>query len=229
MPFKYRFFLIMSFLSVAVADAQVKSATATKIRTKKTIVLNDDSLKLKRIFENKGEIKLNGEAINAIDFDYLDDEPSMLDAPKLTENQNHLQFREDIVKNPAFIEEQQRGRGITMKLNPNSHSDVYRQTEHDIKNRRISSPSYGDYTILTAVGFALTFDANKFLTENLTKHGRTLRHNRKYALAWKKYSNHIPAKRDSVQKDSTLLLRQMYEMANRLYPGVADSLRFQKK
>ncbi|MGP1435942.1 MAG: hypothetical protein ACTTKN_04845 [Phocaeicola sp.] len=219
-------FLLCTLCCISSSNAQKRQTirNGTKIQNFSA----DDSLKIKRQ-KDKEEIKLNKEAVNAIIFNYMDDAPTILDAPKLDQHKKNLEFREDAVKDMVFIKEQKSRKRVTMQLNPNSHSSIYDVSENDIRNRPVAPFTKDDGTMQAGIGVRHTFDAQKLLTENLTKRGRTLRHNRKYANAWKHYRDDIPEKGDSIKKDSTIMLQTMYDMADRLYPLKKDSLSSQTK
>lgn len=64
-------------------------------------------------------------------------------------------------------------------------------------------PAPGEtYQSLMTKGAGITIenlDINKFLTENFTRRGRMLRHNRKHANAWKTYKDYKPTREDSLK------------------------------
>lgn len=226
MRVRYWALLLLCTLCCVPVNAQKRktAGTGTKVQN----LGADDSLKIKRQ-KDKGEIKLNQEAVNSIIFNYMDDAPTILDAPKLDQHKKNLEFREDAIKDMVFIQEQESRKRVTMQLNPNSHSDIYDVNENDVRNRPVTPTTKDNGTMLVGAGVRYTFDAQKLLTENLTKRGRTLRHNRKYANAWKHYRDDIPEKGGAVKKDSTIMLQTMYDMADRLYPLKKDSLSNREK
>lgn len=64
-------------------------------------------------------------------------------------------------------------------------------------------PSTGEmYEALTAPsgsGVVIETDFNKLLFESLTARGRAIKHNRKYANAWKTYATYVPTREDSAR------------------------------
>lgn len=48
-------------------------------------------------------------------------------------------------------------------------------------------------------GVSIAVDFDKFLFENFTSRGRAIRHNRKYARAWKTYADYVPTLADSIK------------------------------
>ena len=218
--------LLLCTLCCVTTNAQKKRTT--RIGTEVQNLSVDDSLKIERQ-KDKEEIKLNQEAVNSIIFNYMDDAPTILDAPQLNQHKRYLEFREDALKDRMYTKEQESRKRITMQLNPNSHSDMYDVSENDIRNRPVAPSTKVNGAMPVGAGVSYAFDAQKLLTENLTKRGRILRHNRRYANAWKHYLNDIPEKGDSVKKDSTSILQTMYDMADRLYSLKKDSLTNQEK
>lgn len=73
-------------------------------------------------------------------------------------------------------------------------------------------PAPGEtYQSLMTKGAGITIenlDINKFLTENFTRRGRMLRHNRKHANAWKTYKDYQPTREDSLKFPSFYRIMQ---------------------
>lgn len=73
-------------------------------------------------------------------------------------------------------------------------------------------PAPGEtYQSLMTKGAGITIenlDINKFLTENFTRRGRMLRHNRKHANAWKTYKDYKPTREDSLKFPSFYRIMQ---------------------
>ena len=85
-------------------------------------------------------------------------------------------------------------REMTWKLSRSMYKDEYGRTILPSPGRMYESVGGS-----AGAGVAITVDFNKFLTENLTRRGRMLRHNRKYANAWKIYKDYQPTKEDSLK------------------------------
>ena len=133
----------------------------------------EDSLRLKRMLEGKEEIKLNEEAVKSIQFYFLPEEELIRQKPVISDEKPWMKF---ISKLPnEFIKgwKYKDTLNIKMKLN--------------LEIPKTSAP-------------LATFDADKFLYENFTKRGRTIKHNRKHANAWKTYNEYQPTDKDSLDK-----------------------------
>lgn len=133
----------------------------------------EDSIRLKRMLEGKEEIKLNEEAVKSIQFYFLPEEELIRQKPVISDEKPWMKF---ISKLPnEFIKgwKYKDTLNIKMKLN--------------LEIPKTSAP-------------LATFDADKFLYENFTKRGRTIKHNRKHANAWKTYNEYQPTDKDSLDK-----------------------------
>lgn len=182
-----------------------------------------DTTKVRRSISRKDNVELNNDMKNYIDFNFFGNSQTINDSPYMEQSKSWMKFNTDATKSSMYAPKNKDLR-ITMKINPNSHTDIYSQSDLDIQNRRIGTPIEEGNAMTAGVGIKYTFDAEKLLYENLTERGRTLKHNRKYANAWKNYKNYIPEK-DSIQRDSTLLIQDVRRIANDLVPLAADSVK----
>lgn len=105
------------------------------------------------------------------------------------------QFGEDPVYD-VLVTGRPKGDNMEWELNPNGGiPDEYGRFIRPLPGKMYDWVMNGT----GGVGIAFSFDANKLLTEALTARGRMLKHNRKYAVAWKTYAQRIPTKQDSLQ------------------------------
>ena len=152
----------------------------------------EDSLRLKRMLEGKEEIKINEEAVKSIQFNFLPEEELHFKKPMESEEKSWMKF---ITKLP----------------------------DEFIKNKRDSLQMKFDLRLEipqpTSAPLA-TFNADKFLYENFTKRGRTIKHNREHANAWKIYNDYKPTQEDSLKWKKKEKRTQMDTLA-----FVTDSLK----
>lgn len=177
------------------------------------------------------EIKLNEDAIKMIQFDFVPNENRYqpLNAPM---DKKWMQFKEDLSM-PRSMIDSTRVKKITgyiraepytiwTKFGENPVYDVMPTIEKKWKiywNINPNQKHRGEYgrdlkpvpgeTYLyvnspTGPGVSISVDFDKLLYESLTKRGRAIKHNRTHAVAWKKYANYIPTKKDHAGLENTL-------------------------
>lgn len=130
-----------------------------------------DSIRLKNMLEGKEEIIINEEALKKIQFNFIPE-------------------KEFTRKNPIASEDKS-----WMKFNTNLPDEFIRKNIDTLEIRldlNFAPPRQ-------ATGAIATFDADKLLFENFTKRGRTIKHNRKHAQAWKIYNDYQPTYKDSLK------------------------------
>ena len=84
----------------------------------------------------------------------------------MEQSKSWMKFNTDATKSSMYAPKNKDLR-ITMKINPNSHTDIYSQSDLDIQNRRIGTPIEDGNAMTAGVGIKYTFDAEKLLYENL--------------------------------------------------------------
>lgn len=130
----------------------------------------EDSIRLKNMLEGKEEIIINEEALKSIEFNFLPKEEHYR-KPMSSEDKPCMKF---ITKLPEeFIKK----KTDSLKIKFDLKFEVPQQA---------SAP-------------LATFDADKFFFENFTKRGRTFKHNREHANAWKIYNDYQPTHEDSMK------------------------------
>lgn len=170
--------------------------------------------------EKEGEIYINQEAVNCIEFNFLPTTEPPKAKPKMDERKPWMEFRKDV---PSSLTDT-----TTLRKNKYTRMLPYSIWGHDrsylIYNIGIDSlnirmklnlekikplPGMGhgyrvlpegmDQSVTPSNNPAKSFDAGKALFETLTKRGRTIKRNRKKAKAWKTYKDYIPTKEDSLK------------------------------
>ena len=84
---------------------------------------------------------------------------------------------------------------IHWKLNP--FDKMEEEYGHSLKPT--TGRAYQSASGSAGVGTSLTVDFDKFFYEHFTARGRAIRHNRKYANAWKTYADYAPTISDSIK------------------------------
>lgn len=162
-----------------------------------------DSIHLKQLLEGDEEIKLNQEAVKNIQFNFAPDINDMR-KPKMSKEKPWMEFNKSLPKN--FNDTVQWQKPKYIRLLPYT---IYTKWDEDpindiiIKSRRdsISIKLKFDYlkNYIPQHQPVVSFDADKFLYENLTKRGRAIRRNKKRAKAWKIYNDYVPTLEDSLK------------------------------
>ena len=146
-------------------------------------------------FKQEGEIYINQEAVKSIEFNFMAKPEALQPKPRMDERKPWLEFRKDLPMNLTDT--------TTLKK-----SKYIRMLPYSIWGEDISAKEYMELDTLTIkldlkylqakYGYIKSggFDADKFLYENLTKRGRTIRKNRKRAKAKISYVNYVPTKED---------------------------------
>lgn len=170
-------------ISILVCSIGILSAQAQ--------ISKEDSIRLKKMLEGEQEIIINQEVVKSIEFNFVPREELLRQKPMIVDEKPWMKF---IKKLPSeFIRKEIQESEIEMKLNPEKTSPIpwlmhgYRVVPGGMEQS--VTPSNRPIT---------GFDADKLLFETLTKRGRTIRHNRKHANAWKTYNDSIPDKEDSL-------------------------------
>lgn len=132
----------------------------------------EDSIRLKNMLDGKEEIKINEDALRSIQFNFLPKEEAYSSQPLASEEKSWMKF---ITKLPDEF--------------------IRKTVESDFQIKLDLDFSLPNQTTAPLV----TFDADKLLFENLTKRGRAIKHNRKYAQAWKIYNDYQPTYEDSLK------------------------------
>lgn len=198
------------------------------------------------------ELRLNTDAVKLIQFDFTPDLSKMNQPKEAPLDKKWMEFKADLSL-PRSLIDTTRVRKPTgyIRLAPYSiwtkygEEPVYDRTvEGRPKEQKIywtfnpyrsyynddwsPTPSTGSmYQMNTSpVGPAICINNLDFimtLYETFNKHGRTLRHNRKYANAWKTYKDYKPTREDSL-KFPNYLRRNSLAFMPLVTDSVADSL-----
>ena len=72
---------------------------------------------------------------NYIDFNFFGNNQTINDSPNMEQSKSWMKFNTDATKSSMYAPKNKDLR-ITMKINPNSHTDIYSQSDLDIQNRR---------------------------------------------------------------------------------------------
>ena len=220
----YRYIIILIILLVSAHSIKAQNRRTNTSQNKPDSISAPDTARMRKIISEKENIQLNNDIKNNIDFNFFGNKPSINESPYLESSKKWMRFNDDASKSIMYPPKNPNDMRITMQINPNSHTDFYDQSDIDIRNRRIPAPTGEGDAMQIGTGVSFAFDAEKLLYENLTERGRLLKHNRKYANAWKNYKDFIPDK-DSIQRDSTLLMQDILRIANDLVPLSSDTVK----
>ena len=156
----------------------------------------------------KGELQLNTDAVKMIRFDFAP--PTDNEYRKLKEapiDKNFMKFKSDL----------RMPRSLTDTAKVNRPESYVRAEPYTIWTRFGEDPIYDVLPYTTkkweihwtlrpferkasaGTGLGASFDADRLLFESLTKRGRAIRRNRKYATAWKTYASYLPTLADSLK------------------------------
>lgn len=198
-----------------------------------------DSIHLQQLLQGDEEIRVNTEALKHIHFNQFPNNTDKSFKPIIADEKPWLNIIETIPLSFTDTTTQRKPKYIRLlpytiwtRWNEDplatNVSQLNEEQKMNIKFNFDSKPPIGGGLI------TITFDANKILYENLTKRGRTLKHNRKHANAWKNYHDLIPTKNDTTRKDSVAMKLLLQQIANELYPLnkcsiLTDSLLFKHK
>ena len=162
-----------------------------------------DSIRLKQLLEGDEEIKLNQEAVKNIQFNFAPDINDMR-KPKMSEEKTWMEFNKSLPKNfndtvqwrkPKFI--RLLPYTIFTRLGEDPVNDIIIKTRKDTLRMKLKLDYLKNY--IPQHQPVVSFDADKFLYENLTKRGRAIRRNKKRAKAWKIYNDYVPTLEDSLK------------------------------
>ena len=162
-----------------------------------------DSIRLKQLLEGDEEIKLNQEAVKNIQFNFAPDINDMR-KPKMSEEKTWMEFNKSLPKNfndtvqwrkPKFI--RLLPYTIFTRLGEDPVNDIIIKTRKDTLRMKLKLDYLKNY--IPQHQPVVSFDADKFLHENLTKRGRAIRRNKKRAKAWKIYNDYVPTLEDSLK------------------------------
>lgn len=162
-----------------------------------------DSIRLKQLLEGDKEIKLNQEAVKSIQFNFAPD-INEIHKPKMSEEKPWMEFNKSIPKNfndtvqwrkPKFI--RLLPYTIFTRLGEDPVNDIIIKTRKDTLRMKLKLDYLKNY--IPQHQPVVSFDADKFLYENLTKRGRAIRRNKKRAKAWKIYNDYVPTLEDSLK------------------------------
>ena len=162
-----------------------------------------DSIRLKQLLEGDKEIKLNQEAVKNIQFNFAPDINDMR-KPKMSEEKPWMEFNKSLPKNfndtvqwrkPKFI--RLLPYTIFTRLGEDPVNDIIIKTRKDTLRMKLKLDYLKNY--IPQHQPVVSFDADKFLHENLTKRGRAIRRNKKRAKAWKIYNDYVPTLEDSLK------------------------------
>ena len=121
--------------------------------------------------ESKKEIIINQEAVKSIEFNFMPREEILGQKPMIAEEKPWMKFIKKLPK--EFI----RKEIPELEINFDAKFDKLPKQSASLR----------------------TFDTDKFLYETFTKQGRTLKHNREHATAWKTYKDYLPTIEDSLK------------------------------
>ena len=145
--------------------------------------------------KKEGEIYINQEAVKNIEFNFMNQPEILSSKPMMSKDKPWMKYRKEL---PITLAD-------TTTLNKSTY---IRLLPYSIWGEDTSAKEYMELDTLTIkldlkylqakYGYIKSggFDADKFLYENLTKRGRTIRKNRKRAKARISYVNYIPTKED---------------------------------
>ena len=181
--------ILISLLSIQASKAQLSKR---------------DSIRLKQMLEGDEEIQINPEAVKSIQFNFapqLEEKPK----PRMAENKPWMDFDKSLPKN--FNDTTRWRKPKFIRLLPYT---VYTKWWEDPINDKLRLDKKDTLTFKLDLEYlkekympvtrpVATFDTEKFLYENLTKRGRTIRRNRKRAKAWKIYNDYVPTQEDSIK------------------------------
>ena len=162
-----------------------------------------DSIRLKQLLEGDKEIKLNQEAVKSIQFNFAPDINEM-HKPKMSEEKPWMEFNKSLPKNfndtvqwrkPKFI--RLLPYTIFTRLGEDPVNDIIIKTRKDTLRMKLKLEYLKEF--IPQHQPVVSFDADKFLYENLTKRGRAIRRNKKRAKAWKIYNDYVPTLEDSLK------------------------------
>ena len=181
-----------------------------------------DSTLLKK--ETREEMKLNRNAVNSIDFNFMPQTELPQNKPMMNQEKSWMQLRKDLPKDFT-------GKEVWKKQEYTRATPYTPYTRHDedpiydrlqikdslsirmkINTEKITRSigmGYGfrivpegmDQSVTPSNRPAMGFDAEKALYETFTKRGRAIKRNRKKAKAWKTYEDYVPTKEDSLILD----------------------------
>ena len=178
-----------------------------------------DSTLLKK--GNREELKLNMNAVNSIDFNFMPQTELPNNKPMMDQEKSWMKFRKDLPKN--FTGKEMWKKEEYTRATP--YTPYTRHDEDPIYDRMLIKDSLSirmkintekitqslgmghgfrivpegmDQSVTPSNRPAMGFDAEKALYETFTKRGRAIRRNRKNAKAWKTYQNHVQTKEDSL-------------------------------
>ena len=179
--------------------------------------------------EDENELKLNGNAVKMIQFDFCQPREEgtlkkMVEAPL---EKRWMKFKETVSFKRSFADtttvKQIKGYvrpepyTVWTRFGENPVYDVMPSIEKSWEIHWHLNPfgditeEYGHYlkpstgkgyqraTGSAGVGASITMDFDKFLFEHLSARGRAIRHNRKHARAWETYADYMPTLSDSIK------------------------------
>ena len=205
MYFRASFSIIVCTLGIISAQAQTE---------------RKDSTLLKK--GNREELKLNMNAVNSIDFNFMPQTELPNNKPMMNQEKSWMKFRKDLPKN--FTGKEMWKKEEYTRATP--YTPYTRHDEDPINDRlqikdslsirmkintekitRSLGMGYGfrivpkgmDQSVTPSNRPAMGFDAGKTLYETFTKRGRAIKRNRKKAKVWKTYKDYVPTKEDSLK------------------------------
>ena len=205
MYFRTSFSFIVCTLGIISAQAQTE---------------RKDSTLLKK--GNREELKLNMNAVNSIDFNFMPQTELPNNKPMMDQEKSWMKFRKDLPKN--FTGKEMWKKEEYTRATP--YTPYTRHDEDPINDRLLIKDSlsirmkintekitrslgmgYGfrivpkgmDQSVTPSNRPAMGFDAGKALYETFTKRGRAIKRNRKKAKVWKTYKDYVPTKEDSLK------------------------------
>lgn len=173
------------------------------ILTSKAQLSKRDSIHLKQLLEGNEEIKLNQEAVKNIHFNFAPDINDMR-KPKMSEEKPWMEFNKSLPKNFNDTVQWQKPQYIRLlpytiftRLGEDPVNDIIIKTRKDTLRMKLKLEYLKEF--IPQHQPVVSFDADKFLYENLTKRGRAIRRNKKRAKAWKIYNDYVPTLEDSLK------------------------------
>ena len=164
------------------------------ILTAQAQLIQEDSIRLKRMLEGKEEIIINQEAVKSIEFNFVPREELLRQRPMMAEDKPWMKFIKKLPKEFISVRKDTTDSGIRFKLN----QEKLKPLPWLMHGYRIV-PGGMDQTVTPSNNPITGFDAEKLLFETFTARGRAIKRNRKHATAWKSYNDSTSQKEDSLE------------------------------
>lgn len=193
-----------------------------------------DSIRLNEMLNGKEELKINNEAVKAIQFDFNPDrniEKEVESTPIASEDKPWM--TESMPRN--FMGSEKLNDKPSKSITPYTYDTKWNEDflsrslllpqsrfkitwQWDITpdpwlmNGYVPLPAGMDQSVTPSNNPMFgSLDFGNFFYETFTEEGRSIRYNRKHANAWKTYKGYVPTKSDSIKRDSVSLKKLFLE------------------